>query len=708
MGFFKEMSRRKVFAVITSYAVAGWVLVQVLSIIPQAIGLPSWILTLATVLFLAFFPVVFFVSWHFDISLDGIKLTPAKGQTEPAKIGPKYWLGFTVMLVFSSILGFYGSQIAITKVSSDANFDTDREFAQSIAVLPFKDASADNNQIHIAFGIQEEITNKLSSFAGLVVASSFSSTAYFEKYGNPVEVAKKLNVATVVAGSVRVNGDRLKVRVELLDGLNGKVIWSNSFTRQLIDIFAIEEEISRSVVNIIQDKVFEKKDIAVTSRTESSLALVLYLKAREKMRLRNTESITEARKLFEQSIALDSEYASAKVGLAQTFLLLAEGHSSFGVIDAEVATRLAKQSVEPVLARYPELPQAHAVMGRALAYELDHEQAIAYFDKALELNPNYANAYVWKYLSLQALQKFDLAYATLTKAYELDPAYLLVSYNYATAQYELGNKEKAKEIYGELLDLYPDSPIPHRGFATLAFSEGDLVEAAIQNKKALDKSPDGESYRIRLISILFQVQAPELAKRFIQSNEWDVNVLIAEQKYDEVHENMAFKLEAYPDDRWYMYEAAWYQYLYGDQIKGKDLMIKAEPLFPEQELFLAPLCVPGMEIALAHILNDNEAKAANYINGCKDLLDNAIAAGQDNESIDYLAARLAVLRDDPQLAIEKLQSAYNKGWREHWTAFDPIFEGIAKEPEVQTILDQIERDLINAKQRLQQYFDSVE
>lgn len=704
MGFFKEMSRRKVFAVITSYAVAGWVLVQVLSIIPQAIGLPSWILTLATVLFLAFFPVVFFVSWHFDISLDGIKLTPAKGQTEPAKIGPKYWVGFTVMLVFSSILGFYGSQIAITQVSTNTSFDTNREFAQSIAVLPFKDASADSNQIHIAFGIQEEITNKLSSFAGLVVASSFSSTAYFEKYGNPVEVAKKLNVATVVAGSVRVNGDRLKVRVELLDGLNGKVIWTNSFTRQLIDIFAIEEEISRSVVNIIQDKVFETKDIAVTSKTESSLALVLYLKAREKMRLRNTESITEARKLFEQSIALDSEYASAKVGLAQTFLLLAEGHSSFGVIDAEVATRLARQSVEPVISRYPELPQAHAVLGRVHAYELKHEEAIRYFDKALALNPNYANAYVWKFLSLQALQKFDLAYATLTKAFELDPAYLLVSYNYAKAQYDLGEIERAREIYTEILDLHPESPLSHRGFAELAFSEGDLAETAIQYKNALEKSPKSESYRINLISVLFQVQAPELAKRFIQSSEWDVNVLIAEQKYAQVHENMAFKLEANPDDRWYLYEAAWYQYLYGDPEQGKAYLLQAEPLFPEPELFLPPLCPPAMEIAYAHLLNQDTEKAQKYIAGCKALLENALSAGQVNESLDYLSARLAMLDNNPVLAIEKLKSAYAQGWREHWTAFDPLLKELAQEPEVQTIFKQIEDDLAEEKRKLIQHF----
>ncbi|MDT0595102.1 tetratricopeptide repeat protein [Glaciecola petra] len=699
------MSRRNVFTVITSYAVAGWVLVQVLSIIPQAIGLPSWILTLATVLFLAFFPVIFFVSWHFDISLDGIKLTPAKDQTEPAKIGPKYWLGFTVMLVFSSILGFYGYQIAINNVSTEANFDTDREFAQSIAVLPFKDASAEGNQIHIAFGIQEEITNKLSSFAGLVVASSFSSSAYFEKYGNPVEVAKKLNVATVVAGTVRVNGDRLKVRVELLDGLNGKVIWTNSFTRQLIDIFAIEEEISRSVVNIIQDKVFEKKDIAVTSRTESSLALVLYLKAREKMRLRNTESITEARKLFEQSIALDSEYASAKVGLAQTFLLLAEGHSSFGVIDAEVATRLAKQSVEPVLARYPELPQAHAVMGRALAYELDHNQAITYFDKALELNPNYATAFIWKYLSLKAIQRFDDAYDTLTKAYELDPAYLLVSYNYAKSQYDFDNIEKARSIYTDILDLHPNSPLSHRGFAELAFSEGELAETAIQYKQALEKSPKSESYRINLISVLFQLRAPELAKRFIQSKEWDVNVLIAEQKFDEVHKIMAFKVEANPNDPWYLYEAAWYQYLYGDSQKGKAYLLQAESLFPEQELFLPPLCPPAMEIAFAHILNDDDEKAARYISGCRNLLENSIAAGQVNESLDYLGARLAILDGDYTLAKMKLKSAYDQGWREHWTAFDPLFQPIANDPQVLAIFESIEQDLVEEKRKLIQRFD---
>jgi hypothetical protein len=197
--FFHEIRRRNVFPMLASYAVGGWVILQILSIIPQAIGLPNWILTLVSVIYLAFFPVVFFVSWYFDITSEGLKLTPSSDQSDVINVSKKYWAGFSVMLLFSSLLGFYGYQIALSQVSKSGLNIGDVKVEQSIAVLPFKDASADSDQQYLAFGIQEEISNKLGTFAGLSVASSFSSSAFFEKYMDPIVIAKKLNVSYLPA-----------------------------------------------------------------------------------------------------------------------------------------------------------------------------------------------------------------------------------------------------------------------------------------------------------------------------------------------------------------------------------------------------------------------------------------------------------------------------------------------------------------------------
>ena len=521
---------------------------------------------------------------------------------------------------------------------------------------------------------------------------------------NPVVIAEKLNVSTLLTGSIRVNGDRLKVRVELLHGKTGQVIWTKSFTRQLIDIFAIEEEISRSIVNLLQDKYLTPDEVKITSKTGSSLALVLYLQARDSLRLRTVESITQAKKLFEQSLALDSQYANAKVGLAQTFLLLAKHADSLGVIDTEIATRLARQNLTTVISRYPELPDVHATMGRTLAFELEHEKALPFYEQAILLNPNYATAYIWKYISLRALQKEQAAFDILKKAYELDPAYLLVLYNYGRYQYQLGNIEEARKLYGEILELHPESPLTHRGLAEIAFSQGNLLETAIQWKNALDKSPKSDSYRASLINILFQVEAPELAQRFIQDDSWEVNRLIASGKYRQVHELMNQTLEEFPDDKWYLYEAAWYQLLYGDINKGKDLLIKANPLFATQELYSPPLCDPAIELAFAHAINQDKTRSNELLEGCKKLLTSLVKAGKQSEASDYLAARIAVLENNYPLAINKLQSAYESGWREHWTKHDPILKPIHQNIQVQAIFSQIKEDLASAKQALIEHF----
>jgi TolB-like protein/Tfp pilus assembly protein PilF len=702
--FFHEMRRRNVFPMLASYAVGGWVILQILSIIPQAIGLPNWILTLVSVIYLAFFPVVLFVSWYFDITLEGLKLTPSSDQSDVINVSKKYWVGFSVMLLFSSLLGFYGYQIALSQVSKSGINSGDVKVEQSIAVLPFKDASADSDQQYLAFGIQEEISNKLGTFAGLSVASTFSSSAFFEKYMDPIVIAQKLNVSSLLTGSIRVNGDRLKVRVELLSGKTGQVIWTKSFTRQLIDIFAIEEEISRSIVNLLQDKYLTPVEVKITSKTGSSLALVLYLQARDSLRLRTTESVTQAKKLFEQSLALDSEYANAKVGLAQTFLLLAKNAGSLGVIDTDIATRLARQNLTTVMSRYPELPDVHATMGRTLAFELEHEKALPFYDQAILLNPNYATAYIWKYISLKALQKKQAAYETLQKAYELDPAYLLVLYNYGRYQYELGNIEEARKLYGEILELHPESPLTHRGLAEIAFSQGNFVETAIQWKKALEKSPQSKSYRTSLINVLFQVQAPELAQRYILDEDWTVNTLIATGKYLQVQEFMDQKLDENLGDKWYLYEAAWYQLLYGDINKGKDLLIKAEPLFAPQELYSHPLCDPAIELAFVHALNQDKTRSNELLEGCKKFLASVVQVGQKSEALDYLAARIAVLETNYPLAISKLQSAYDSGWREHWTKNDPLLKPISQSTQVQAIYTQIDNDLATAKRALTEYF----
>ncbi|MFQ3251423.1 MAG: TolB-like protein/Tfp pilus assembly protein PilF [Glaciecola sp.] len=708
VNLLKEMRRRRVFTAVASYAVVGWVAIQVLSIIPQALGLSDELLTTVSVVYLALFPVVCFIAWFFDITLEGIKLTPPREGEAPNKISKKYWLGLTLCLSVSIVLGAYGLNYAAQSKSLEEMGVKQNFKSTSIAILPFTDASPAQDQKFLASGIAEEITNQLGSISELSVASSFSASKIANEYTDPQKIAERLQVQTLLTGSIRKNGDQLRVRVELINSSDGKTIWTKTFSRKFLDIFAIEEEISRSVVNLLQDNYLDEGEVTLTSKTASSDAYILYLKGRELLRQRTTESIKQARVLFEQSLGLDPEYTNALVGLSQSIILLANNDEGFGVLDVDVALMLARQTLEKALLRAPNLPEAQAVMGRVFALEHEHEKALPFFDKAISINPSYATAYMWKYLSQRKLQMETSASETLRKAFSLDPAHSTVLYNYARLHYRQNKLEEASQLYKQIISLTPDNPLAYRGLAEIAFSQGDLAESTIQWHKALLSSPENVQHRDSLISNLLTVGAPDLASKFIKDDSWQVNILISQARFDEVHALMDFKLKANPDNKWLLYEAAWYQYLYGEIAKGTEILLESTNLFANEELYYPPLCNPAIEIAYAFQQANNNEKARELISGCQKLLGVAIENEQMNESYLYLSARLNLLTNKPSEAISLLNQAYEQGWREHWTANDPIIQPIRNNPQVVAIINAIENDLNKEKTKIIAYFSQYE
>ncbi|MDC2891129.1 tetratricopeptide repeat protein [Psychrosphaera algicola] len=191
------------------------------------------------------------------------------------------------------------------------------------------------------------------------------------------------------------------------------------------DIFDLQSEIGRSVVNLLQDKYLESGSLRSLSATNSTDAYVVYLKGREAYRLQTTESFKEARKLFEQAIALDPEYAQAYVSLADTLALLGDGSTQYGVLANDVAATLAERNVEKALVRQPNMPRAYAVVGYIAMIRDEFEKSLGAFDKAIELNPSLAIAYMWKSRALAELQRFDESFAALIKANELDPYFVV-------------------------------------------------------------------------------------------------------------------------------------------------------------------------------------------------------------------------------------------------------------------------------------------
>ncbi|MBU2278747.1 MAG: hypothetical protein KKB45_08090, partial [Gammaproteobacteria bacterium] len=311
--FLSELKRRKVINTVLPYVGVVWLLLQVVSVVVPLLTLPPLTGTFVAILLFALFPVVLYLSWFYDITSNGIVLTPADDSGTLTPLGWKNWTALVAILLVSGGIGSsYYQQVRANNLKAQDGTQSVL-VADSIAVAGFKDQSPEQDQQYLTEGLTEEITSLLGKMPNLTVAASGSGLVLTKQGLDPVAIGRRLGVKTVLTGSVRRTGDQLKVRLELLETDKGHTLWTETLQRSLSDVFALETEIARSVVNLLQDSYLDQTAISNHANTQSVDAYVMYLKGREQYRLQTTEAIKEARKLFEQAITLDPEYAQAYV-----------------------------------------------------------------------------------------------------------------------------------------------------------------------------------------------------------------------------------------------------------------------------------------------------------------------------------------------------------------------------------------------------------
>ncbi|MGO4893672.1 tetratricopeptide repeat protein [Flavobacterium sp. W21_SRS_FM6] len=711
---FSELIRRNVISTMIAYAGLTWLLLQVVAVVSSVMPVHSMVAPGVLLLLVCAFPVTAYISWHFDISFKGISRTPSLDKDDNPtlkKFGLWNWLGLLSIVVVSGFVGIqYFSVIKSEQVAAQQRLAAIKK-ADSIAVLPFIDQSPSKNQRYLALGLSEEITSLLGRSNNFKVSASRSSQILTEKGLAPIEIGRRLAVATVLTGTVKVTGERLKIRVELLDTENGHTLWTETFSRELKDIFAIESEIGRSVVNLLQDKYTETGDLTSFSATSSTDAYVMYLKGREEYRKQTTESLKAARKFFEQAVALDPEYAQGYVGLADTLVLLAEGDTRFGVLKTDIAAALAQQNIDKALVRQPDMAEAFAVKGYIAFMQDDFDNAITDYNKAIELNPSLAIAYMWKNLALEALQRFDESLTALRKARELDPLFQTNSYNLGVVLAGRGRFEEAKNIFTQLQTDFPKSTFPHEGLADIYFSTGDFVGAIREGQKAVKLSPDNQDLAFRMIGPLLQLGLTEVVREKASEPSWVgayeyyfENILIFEKNYDTLFERMNFKVAANPDDYWVAFEAGWYNAMFGDKKKALRLLTEKLSLIEEIEMFGMPYCSPAIEIAWAQKELGADENYVRNLTTCKALMEEQLKASIIYSELYYLAARIFALEGKSVEALEALSEAINKGWREWWTQYDPLLESLRGMDEYQIQIKIIDDDLARQRQEAKRLF----
>ena len=287
----------------------------------------------------------------------------------------------------------------------------------SIAVLPFADMSAKADQEHFCTGIAEEIINALAGIGRLKVVSRMSSFQYRDLGGDTREIGRKLGVQTLLEGSVRMAGSKLRIMAQLIDVSDGCHIWSQRFDRELRDIFEVQDEIAQSIVKALRLTIDpERKKHLVEIGTDDPAAYDFYLRGREFFRRWGKRNIQIAQRMFNQASALDPEFASAPAGLADTYSYLFMYINS-SPENLEQADRNSARALE----LDPALAEAHASRGLALSLSKVHEAAARSFHTAIELDPNLFEAYYFYARDLVVQGKYDEAVIYYDKAHRASP-----------------------------------------------------------------------------------------------------------------------------------------------------------------------------------------------------------------------------------------------------------------------------------------------
>jgi adenylate cyclase len=388
---------------------------------------------------------------------------------------------------------------------------------KSIAVLPFQNLSDDVANVYFADGIQEEVLSRLSRIRDLKVISR-TSTLRFKNTSEPVpEIAKQLGVATILEGSVRKVGDKVRVHVQLIDAENDAHLWAERYDRDLIDIFAVESDIAEKIAEALQAKLTGEERRAVAARpTKSAEAHELYLKGRYHWRNFYAPGYERVREYFEQAITVDPSYAPAHVGLS-----LYHSWAAANAIFPPEHWPLAEDAVQKALRLDDTLPEAYnALAAVEIYYKRNWPAAERAFRRGIALDPNFSDLPAHYGLCLAYLGRFEEAIEQQEqRAMELDPFFPGTNIHYGTILFWSRDYDRAAAQFAKTLDLYPDNAAAHEYFGNVCAQKGMKHEAITQWSSALNLKGRGED--ARLLDQTFAAAGFDAAVRALAERELD-------------------------------------------------------------------------------------------------------------------------------------------------------------------------------------------
>jgi TolB-like protein/Flp pilus assembly protein TadD len=497
-GFFEEVQRRKVYRVAAAYIIAAGFIIQIGSAVFPAWDLPNWTLRLVVALLLVGFPIALILAWAYDVTPQGIRATSA-----PATPGSHRRRNLIMLVAIGVIISAGAGFFLLPRVTA-------RKIDKSIAVLPFQNLSDEKENAYFADGVHDDILTSLSKIGDLKVISRTSVMSYRDSARNAREIGKMLGVATLLEGSVRRAGNRVRVSVQLINANNDEHIWAEDYDRDLTDVFAIQTDLAQKIASALRAKLSSNEKARLDRRpTQNSDAYLLFIQGHDYANRPDhfPDESLKAEDLFEQAIKLDPKFATAFAGLSMVESWI---YHSFDPLPAR--REKARLNADEALQLQPDLPEGHLALGFSYYYgDRDYERALAEFEIAKRDLPNEAEAY----MAIGAIQrrqgKWTESIANLEKAAALDPKNVKFLVNLASSYGGLRSFEAADKTVDRAIAIAPQSfaTVGLKAYLAVAW-RGDLTGAEKQiSSIQAESDPSGVVTWARFWLLTLQRRFPE-------------------------------------------------------------------------------------------------------------------------------------------------------------------------------------------------------
>ena len=474
-SFFAELKRRNVYKVAVAYCVVGWLLVQVATQVFPFLEIPNWVVRIVIGLVAIGFPISLVIAWAFEMTPEGVKRTEAADAAGEHSRGGVWVAVVAIAAALSIGLFFIGRYTAGNATPRHDASPARTEAAKgippkSIAVMPLINESGDPADEYFSDGLSEELIAALGQVRNLKVIGRSSSFRFKDRKEEPKMIGEKLGVSTLLEGTVRKQGDKVRIVAELINTADGTQLWSRIFDRELKDIFAVQTEIAQAVAASLELTLLGKDATDANASTQSVEAHNAYLQGHFYFLRRNVEDYRRAISFFDQAIRLDPDYALAYAERAEAWTFIGDLNPQY----KKEAWDAARRDAEKAVAVGPNVAEAHAALGWVRFFsEWKFAEGLAELKRATELAPANPTANDLLARVLIYVNQIPEAEKLARQAIELDPLAYLARGNLARILLAEGKLDEADAEARKSAELQPAGAGNHRWQVVVAVLRGD-------------------------------------------------------------------------------------------------------------------------------------------------------------------------------------------------------------------------------------------